>query len=314
VERVRFVKGGKWSAILLMGILVVFPWIVTGIIANLQLAKITVWQSGNSVTKPVGKRSTTSQMSAVQYVSSPSSGYELAAVFALAVFASIVIWRIQKRRTKREEWYANESPKTSRVALVMAVGLIVFIFYGLVMLERNLPNLLYPPYDSPLPDISRFLIPLTVSLILACSALGLFLFLRTHESSQVQVNVSESGLPEEAHKVASVLDTTIYALKSGKGYRDTVINCYRALCAILESGGVSNDSSLTAREFEVLAVKMLGRWSKYLHQATFLFEKARYSDDSVSEEEARRSIVSLEKLRDWVTQETRPKETLAVIP
>jgi hypothetical protein len=312
VERVRFVKGGSWSAILLMGMLVVFPWIVVGIIANLHLAQMTVWQSGNSVTEPVGKSSTTSQMSALEYGSSSSSGHELAAVFALAVLASIVIWRIQKRRTKREEWYANESPKTSRVALLMAVGLIVFIFYGLVMLERNLPNLLYAP--SPLPDISRFLIPLTVSLILACSALGLFLFLRTRESSQVQVNVSESGLPEEARKVASVLDTTIYALKSGKGYRDTVINCYRALCAILESGGVPNDSSLTAREFEILAAKMLGRWSEYLHQATFLFEKARYSDDSVSEEEARRSIVSLEKLRDWVTQEARPKETLAVIP
>lgn len=274
MEKVRLLKRSAWSTLVLMTMLVVFPWIVTSVIANLRLAQIAGWQSIKPATEPIGETNTLSQVSTEQYVGSSSSEYILAAVSALAALASILIWRIRRRRVKREEWYTNESPTSpiSRVTLVLAVGLIVFIFYGLVMLVRNLPNFIDVSYEMVHPDVSRFLIPLTVIFILACSALGLFLFLRSHESSHVQLNASESGLPEEAHKVASVLGRTIYDLKSGKDYRDTVINCYRALCVILESGGVPNDSSLTAREFDVLAVKKLGRSSEYLHQATFLFE------------------------------------------
>jgi hypothetical protein len=238
--------------------------------------------------------------------------YELAALSALAALASILIWRIRRRRLKREEWwYGNEPPKVARAALIIAVGLIVFIFYGLVELARNLPNLVYLSYEPVHADISRFLIPLAVSLILACSTSGLLLFFRTHESSQVYLDPTR--MSEEAHHVASVLDRTIYALKTGSDYRSTVIDCYRALCEILESSGVSNDSTLTARELEVLAISRLGGSTEYLREATFLFEKARYSEDFVSEDEAKRSIECLEKLRDWVEERAESNERLMAV-
>jgi len=315
MENVRLLRGSRSSTLVLMIMLLVFPWIVTSIIANLQLAQIEDWQSRNPVTELVENKNALSQTGSEQYgpYVGSSFDYELAAVSALALLATFLIWRIQRRRTKREEWYTAEPPTTSRVALVIAVGLIVFIFYGLVVLVRNLPSLIYLSYVPVQSDISRYLIAVAVSLILACSTLGLFLFLRTRESSQTRFD-AESRMSEEAQQVASVLDTAIYALKSGKDYRSTVIDCYRALCTILESGGVPNDSTLTAREFEAIATTKLGRDSEHLRQATLLFEKARYSDDSVSEEEAGRSMKSLEKLRDWVEQRAKSNEKLMVTP
>jgi hypothetical protein len=309
METVHLLKRNAWSTLMLMTMLVIFPWIVTSVIANLQLAQMAGWQSREPATEPVAETNTPYQVSAVQYAGSSSSWYELAAVSALAALASILIWRIQRRRTKRQDWwYGNEPPKVARAALMIAVGLIVFIFYGLVELARNLPNFIYLSYEPVHPDISRFLIPLAVSLILACSTSGLLMFFRTHESSQVYLDPTK--MSEEAHQVASVLDRTIYALKTGSDYRRAVIDCYRSLCAILESSGVSNDSTLTARELEALAVSRLGGSTKYLHEATFLFEKARYSADFVSEDEAKRSIECLEKLRDWVEQRAKSNERL----
>ena len=298
---------------MLLVVLVVFPSVVANVITNLQLAQITGGESGKPATEPLEHTNTLPQVGTVQYTDSSTSGYELAAVSALAALASILIWRIRKRGAKREEWwYGNEPPKVGRAALIIAVGLIVFIFYGLVELARNLPNLIYLSYEPVHLDISRFLNPLAVSLILACSISGLLLFFRSHKSPQVYLDPSRMS-EEEAHRVASVLDRTIYALKTGSDYRTTVINCYRTLCAILESGGVPNDSTLTARELEALAITKLGGSTEYLREATFLFEKARYSEDFVSEEEAKRSIESLEKLRDWVEQRAKPQEKLVAV-
>jgi len=297
---------------MLMTVLVIFPWIVTSVIANLQLAQMAGWQSREPATEPVAETNTLYQVSAVQYAGSSSSGFELAAVSALAALTSILIWRIQRRRAKRQDWwYGNEPPKVARAALIIAVGMIVFIFYGLVELARNLPNFIYLSYEPVHPDISRFLIPLAVSLILVCSTSGLLLFFRTDESSQVYL--ASTKMSEEARQVASVLDRTIYALKTGSDYRSAVIDCYRSLCAILESSGVSNDSTLTARELEALAISRLGGSTEYLHEATFLFEKARYSEDFVSEDEAKRSIECLEKLRDWVEQRAESNERLVAV-
>ena len=292
--------------------LVVFPWIVTSVIANLQLAQIAGWQSTKPATEPVGQTNTPSQVSTVQYAGSSSSVYELAALSALAALASILIWRIRRRHTKREEWwYGNEPAKVTRAGLIIAVGLIVFIFYGLVELARNLPNFIYLTYEPVHSDFSRFLIPLAVSLILACSTSGLLLFFRTHESSQVYLDTTR--MSEEAQQVTSALDRTIYALKTGSEYRSAVVDCYRTLCEILESRGVSNDSTLTARELEALAISRLGGSTEYLREATLLFEKARYSEDFVSEDEAKRSIVCLEKLRDWVEQRAESNERVVAV-
>jgi hypothetical protein len=312
MEKVHLLKGTAWSTLVLMTVLVVFPWIVTSVIANLQLAQMTGWQSKEPATVSVGETNTLSQVSTVQYAGSSSSGFELVAVSALAALASIVIWRIRRRRTKREEWwYGNEPAKVTRAGLIIAVGLIVFIFYGLVELARNLPNFIYLTYEPVHPDFSRFLIPLAVSLILACSTSGLLLFFRTHESSQVYLDTTR--MSEEAQQVTSALDRTIYALKTGSEYRSAVVDCYRTLCEILESRGVSNDSTLTARELEALAISRLGGSTEYLREATLLFEKARYSEDFVSEDEAKRSIVCLEKLRDWVEQRAESNERVVAV-
>ena len=305
MQNKRSSKENRCTAFGMMTLLVIFPWMVAGIIANLQLGQRSGWQTPQPIAPSTeeSNKSALPQMGTQQYVGSPSSGYIEYTVAICAALASIVAWRLRRRGTKREEWYVHESaPTKNPFALVVAVSLIVFTFYGMMALVRYLPSLLHLGYAPVRVDVSGYLAPIAICGIFVCSALGLFLFFRSRGSSQAYLDLCEYGMPDEAQKFASVLDETVYALKTGNDYRGAIISCYRTLCDVLERGGVPNKSSLTAREFEALATSKLNLSSGHLHEATLLFEKARYSEDPVSEEEARRSIECLEKLRDDVAQ------------
>jgi hypothetical protein len=289
----------------MMTLLVVFPWMVAGIIANLQLGQRSGWKTPQPITSSAeeSNKSTLPEMVTKQYVGSTNSEcIEYVEVAACAALASAVVWRLRRRGAKREEWYAYEPAPKDPFALVVAVSLIVFTFYGMMVLVRYLPSLLRPGYAPVRVDVSGYLPPIAICGILACSSLGLFLFFRSHRSSQVYFDRCEPRMSEGTQEFVSVLDETVYALKTGNDYRGAIISCYRALCTVLERGGVPNKSSLTAREFEALATFKLNLSSGHLHEATLLFEKARYSEDPISEEEAGRSIECLKKLRDDVAQ------------
>ena len=310
----RSSKGNRWAVFGMMALLVIFPWIVAGIIANLQLGQRSSWHPPQPITPPAeeSNKSTLPQTGTQQYLASPSSGYiEYVGVAVCAALACVAVWRLRRRDAKREDWYVHEFvPTRDPFTLVVAVGLIVFTFYGMITLVKYLPNLVQLGYAPARVDVSGYLAPIAISGIFACSSLGLFLFFRSRGSSQAYSDLCESEISEEAQKFASVLDETVYALRTGNDYRDAIIGCYRALCAVLERGGVPNKSSLTAREFEALATSKINLSSGHLHEATLLFEKARYSEESVSEEEAKRSIECLEKLRDDIAQRTEATDRM----
>jgi hypothetical protein len=315
MQNKRLSKENRFAAFGMMTLLVIFPWMVAGIIANLQLGQRSGWQTPQPIAPIVEEsdKSASTQMSTRQYVGSPSSGYiEYVGVAACAALACVVAWRLRRRAAKGEEWYAYEpAPIKDPFGLVIAVSLIGFTFYGMMALVRYLPSLLQPDHATVRVDVSGYLAPIAICGILACTSLGLFLFFRSCGSSRAYLDPGESELSGESQKFASILDEAVYALKIGNDCRGTIIGCYRALCAVLERGGISTKSSLTAREFEALAASKLNLSSGHLHEATLLFEKARYSENLISEEEARRSIECLERLRDDVARRAEATDRTA---
>jgi hypothetical protein len=292
---------------------VAFPWIVSSLIANLQLLAIGK-ESSSPPAQPVEEHNSPLQMGIAQYNSSLEVGnIELVAIVASAIITLFLVWKL-RRRARRQDWYAYENLTTTHpFAFVIALGLIVLIFYGLITLVRILPNSIPPNLAPSHMDASRFLVPLAVGVIISSSVLGLFLFFREYRSSQPCPNPLGTKVSEEVQRFAYILDHTIYSLRSGMDYRTTIIDCYRALCKVLERCGVPNSSSLTPREFETLSLSKLNISSRYLREATLLFEKARYSDEPVSKEEATRSTESLERLRAEVASSVKLAEEMVVV-
>jgi hypothetical protein len=111
----------------------------------------------------------------------------------------------------------------------------------------------------------------------------------------------QERLEPHANTIASefshVIDSTVYSLRSGSDFRLAVLSCYKSLCDTLQDGGASDRPELTAREFEVVAERRLAVNRDHLRLITQLFEKARYSRDTVDETDAREAEESLRSLQ-----------------
>ncbi len=103
-------------------------------------------------------------------------------------------------------------------------------------------------------------------------------------------------LEKQRNEVANILDQTVSDLRRGGEYRQTVLECYRKICEILESRSKIDGSLLTAREFEAAVSTRLKLNSPYLTQITSIFEDARYSVHEISEQEADTAIDCLTHL------------------
>jgi Domain of unknown function (DUF4129) len=114
--------------------------------------------------------------------------------------------------------------------------------------------------------------------------------------------------PDEAVEVMAILDQARTSLKFGSDYRGTVLNCYKAICRVLQRDTPIDDSRLTAREFESLAAKKLSVGQIYIHDVTALFERARYSDESISKGDSDRAQACLEGLRNTIVMQAIPQK------
>ena len=93
----RLSKENRLAAFGMMTLLVVFPWMVAGIIANLQLGQRSGWQNPQPITSSVeeSNKSTLPEMVTNQYVGSANSGYiEYVGIAACAALASVAVWRL----------------------------------------------------------------------------------------------------------------------------------------------------------------------------------------------------------------------------
>jgi hypothetical protein len=161
--------------------------------------------------------------------------------------------------------------------------------------QSSFENASFPVLLPQIPIPSSVLITIILLLFFVVS-ISVLLNLRRQNSSQVAEFDSDTELQKERSDVADILDRTILELRQGGEYRQTVLECYRKICDILEFKSKINGISLTAREFEVLVSSRLKLDSPYLSQITDVFEVARYSRLEISRAEADTAIDCLSNL------------------
>ncbi|MDA4122505.1 MAG: DUF4129 domain-containing protein [Thaumarchaeota archaeon] len=154
---------------------------------------------------------------------------------------------------------------------------------------------LFPSFNLPslpnLPQINTVDLLLAVTLAIVVVVLFRGLGRKGHTAP-----FEEDILSDRRRKVASVLDEAARRLNSGSDYRDTVIRCYSLISGLLEEKSDVDGRVLTAREFERRVSEKLMIDSPYLQQVTRLFELARYSEDEITQDQAREAALCLSNL------------------
>jgi hypothetical protein len=157
------------------------------------------------------------------------------------------------------------------------------------------PSLDFLPRLPTIP--TSLLIALVVAIFLLVS-LGLVRNMRRRGAAIAGFDSNTSPKEEDekkkkAEELAQILDDAVQKLRQGDAYRETVLECYKRVTALIyESAGPSvkeSSASMTPREFEKAAeekLKIQGGEGSSLFRVTLLFEKARYSNHPVSREEA----------------------------
>jgi hypothetical protein len=157
------------------------------------------------------------------------------------------------------------------------------------------------PSSEPIPSIfPTVTIPpyfLTALIIVVLVIISVFLIRSVRMQSAVVSEFSEEDyIEKQRNEVADILDKAVFQLRQGQEYRQTVLECYRRICEILEDRSKIDGRPLTAREFETSVSALLKLNSVYLSRITDIFELARYSRHEISKDEADGAIDCLTNL------------------
>jgi hypothetical protein len=213
--------------------------------------------------------------------------YLATAVFAFA--CGVIYLKLRSRRkTPDKYFFVFETPPTgSSFPLVIALCLIILLFFGALELVRYLTLPVLSGSHSPASlDATQYFTLIALASIVGVSAYCLFTLYRSEKFLASTSSQTIRARPEKkAEEFKAALDQAVYSLDLGSDYRSTIIQTYKALCSIIEESGIPQDASLTPREFEISARQRLGVVSNYLHEATMLFERARYSNEELTQED-----------------------------
>ena len=158
--------------------------------------------------------------------------------------------------------------------------------------ESSFQNSSFPDI---LPQIPESLIIILILIVFVGVSLAVVINTRRRTFARTP-GFDSDELEKQRNEVANILDQTVSDLRRGGEYRQTVLECYRKICEILESRSKIDGSLLTAREFEAAVSTRLKLNSPYLTQITSIFEDARYSVHEISEKEADTAIDCLTHL------------------
>jgi hypothetical protein len=225
--------------------------------------------------------------------STPGQQEVLSTLVLVGVMLGYLLWRVRKMVPR------DEGSNTGFIAfLLLALG----SFLALLISGRGIAELLLS-LAQPRAGGSALISPAFTTLIYTLGAgiagvslASLVLYLSGIRRRAPSYPDGDSDAI--AREFTSVISGTVYSLRSGSDFRLAVLRCYKSLCEILQDGGASNAPELTAREFEAIALEKLAIKKDNIQRITELFEKARYSRDTVDEADARdaeASLLSLER-------------------
>jgi len=233
--------------------------------------------------------------SLIPNASQPVQQELLSSLVLVGVMLGYLLWRVRKTLPR------DEASRTSLFAfLLIAFGSFFMLLIGGRAIFELLIALAHPRTGGSgliSPAFSTIIYTVGAG-IAGVSLAALVLFL-----SKVRRGIPEhadGGSDVTAREFTNVINGTVYSLRAGSDFRLAVLRCYKSLCEVLQDGGASNAPELTAREFEAVVLKKLAIKKDNIQRITELFEKARYSRDTVDEADARDAEASLLSLESEV--------------
>ena len=104
---------------------------------------------------------------------------------------------------------------------------------------------------------------------------------------------------EGGNPIADEIQTALNALTVGENLENVIINCYMHMSSIIiEKQGIERESYLTPREFESL-LNSIGIPLPPIHQLTALFEKVRYGNKGISDQDEKNAVACLSELKEY---------------
>ena len=274
------------GSILLLAIFVTFPWLITSLICNLNGVHV----EGASATVSAISTKTTQAVATFVYAESSESGSgeqnALVCVAGGLGILAVILYKRFKPRRKNDYYHLETSTYSDRQAQVALLGLLASIVILVMNIPRILPLLqVQESYSASRTDWTATSTILGFTFVIGASILGLFILLNRKNSS-VPNQSAHLSLRPEMKEFKEIIDDTKYLLEAGSDFRSTILTCYKQLCLLVGEHGVPKQDSLTPREFESIARTRLNIENDFLPQLTALFEKARYSSETVSSYEA----------------------------
>lgn len=272
-----------------------FPLLAVTLVTNLALVPAS---GGGSSYITVGAGITGNSIAVMPSAVNGPSALELVALAAILASATAVgAWRLNKRRRRDEYYWHREQPKISPYVSLALLAVGIVSIYGLFLLAEEGQTLLTGGQTTSLPSGLPYLAPLAVA---AGSVVALLVSVSAYRSARI-ASRERPDAPLDREEVSRILGDAADQLHLSSDYRSAILRCYVAICEVLDRDGTGENSSLTAREFESQMATRLGISSPYLHEATLLFEKARYSTAVIREEDCNQSRLCLHKLSEQIT-------------
>lgn len=276
----------------LLLLLVIFPILIVNLTYNIQSLNADLVITSTSTQNTVVSSATTA--TGLAYIPtgsvSPSDSFYIYLATGVIFLVTLLVYRALKERKKNKStrMWVYEAAQQGWLSTLVALGFLVLSLFGVMgILGYLLPSLLPSSYAAINLDVGPYLIVPAFATLIGLSGFGLYHFYRIDRSRismSPQGSDSRLSLERKIEEFKAILDRTVYSLDYGSDYRKAIIQTYRALCSLLEESGIPQDASLTPREFEKMTRQRLGILSNYLHEATALFERARYSDEELSED------------------------------
>lgn len=276
------------------------PWLFTILLLNLGAVTPVSFSGGISVPGQwdQGERSLFA-LGGIGLGGGVAQGSRLlvATFAAFALLLVLVVWHSR---------HSNfQSKSVNPLFYLLSLGFTITLVYGtIVFASTELPSLVIQPFV--LPDLIPYF---AFGALMICVVVGFSFMLGQRGVSASQQRTKVTTGEEAASEVAAILDNTARSLGLGLDYREAILGCYRDICKVFEGEVTVDNSRLTAREFESLAARRLNMGRDYLHEATILFERAKYSDDHISSEDSERARACLEQLSKLVASSPRSART-----
>jgi hypothetical protein len=269
------------------------PILLAGLVANLAALPGTASGSQSAPPQVVPPTSVVFVQSLLAPAADPR--VLIALGIAAALGAAFLVWRKRNKEV--------QAKFSSPLVLFLALASLVLVLSGLSLVAKSgsetepvVPQIVGGWAKSVGSYTSTLSGSYAVFALIAAATLGILLFASMYTITRAAPNLLRAKTQTQPLPEPAVPARKARLLELGSGPRGTVVRSYWEISDELQRRAKLDASSLTVREFESLVGTGLKSAKGFLHEATALFEKARYSEYPISEAEANRSLICLENL------------------